>query len=152
MKGLEVWMKTSTGSQLASTNDYVVNGGLFLESSTSLVSSSSVVSFASMQNKSGSVCCCLKRRRRRAGGGGFMSVTFSVKDSDQGFVVGENEKEEDNNNKGSNFESEVVEKKVKVQGGALNVTKHLWAGAVAAMVSRLFLYSCDELFLVFVAI
>ncbi|KAF5810270.1 putative mitochondrial carrier protein [Helianthus annuus] len=70
------------------------------------------------RNKGSSVSCSLRPRV------GFLCVTLSVKD--KGFV-GE--------------EEDLLEK----QGGALNTTKHLWAGAVAAMVSRTFVAPLERL-------
>lgn len=135
---------SSSGSQperLLASSDFI-NGGLFLESGSV---PSSIASFVSLQITSapiGPISCSLKRRRsrRRQGGVGFLSVTLSVKDgsSGQGFVV-ENENEIE--------EKLLVDEEIKVQkqGGALNTTKHLWAGAVAAMVSRTFVAPLERL-------
>ncbi|XP_071693942.1 probable mitochondrial adenine nucleotide transporter BTL3 [Rutidosis leptorrhynchoides] len=142
MRGVELWMRdfvASPGSQAAAATNFII-GGLFLESGNN-VNLSSIKSFVSIQNTSsgdrsvGVVSCSLRRRRsrRRHGGVGFLSVTVSVKDggSDEVFV---DEKL---------IESDDV--KVEKQGGALNTTKHLWAGAVAAMVSRTFVAPLERL-------
>nr|XP_043606918.1 probable mitochondrial adenine nucleotide transporter BTL3 [Erigeron canadensis] len=152
MKGLELWMKDLIGSKQpeniiegSSSTDFV-KGGLFLESGTFVSSSSSISCFVSIQNNNtsssssrsgGLVSCSLRRKRGRRGhgGAGFLSVTLSVKDGGgdggQGFEI-ENENEE---------KDVLVEKKV----GAFNTTKHLWAGAVAAMVSRTFVAPLERL-------
>lgn len=71
---------------------------------------------------------------RFANGGVFLSVSLSVKGNedgcfgDSGNVLGQN---------GDSEEVTVVEQEQeKLGSGALNTTKHLWSGAVAAMVSR----------------
>ncbi|KAI4389448.1 hypothetical protein MLD38_001675 [Melastoma candidum] len=71
---------------------------------------------------------------------GFLSVSLSVKGSQgvDGCSVGSAEVLSED------WEKETVDaaeekkevKKVKGSSGAMNMTKHLWAGAVAAMVSR----------------
>ncbi|KAJ9564619.1 hypothetical protein OSB04_000585 [Centaurea solstitialis] len=108
---------------MASSADFVT-GGLFLESGGGVPSS--MASFISLQ-AAGSVvsisCSSSSRRRSRrrgGGGGGFLSVTLSMK------VV-------------------VVEKGGSKARGALNTTKHLWAGAIAAMVSRTFVAPLERL-------
>ncbi|KAL4579750.1 hypothetical protein LXL04_015915 [Taraxacum kok-saghyz] len=152
MKGLELWMRdlvTSSGSQTeilqASTN--FVNGGLFLESGSV---PSSIASFISLQNTSSiaPISCSSRRWRsgRRRGRVGFLSVTLSVKDGSNGEgFAGESSlilgTEVEDGQKGLKQK----EVKVKKQGGALNTTKHLWAGAVAAMVSRTFVAPLERL-------
>ncbi|KAI3814000.1 hypothetical protein L1987_18739 [Smallanthus sonchifolius] len=119
MKGVEVWMRdlvTSKGSQPLACTAFV-NDGLFLESGSV---PSFIASFVSLQNTSSS--------RGRLG---FSSVTLSGTPG-QGFV-GQNENEK------------VLEIKVEKAGGALNTTKHLWAGAVSAMVSRTFVAPLERL-------
>lgn len=72
----------------------------------------------------------------------FLSVSLSIKGND-GFVTETTEVLGQNNKKCSEETvamefKEIKENKVSVRrGGAMNTTKHLWAGAVAAMVSRL---------------
>ncbi|KVI04025.1 Mitochondrial carrier domain-containing protein [Cynara cardunculus var. scolymus] len=149
MKGLELWMRdliASSGSQpersVASTD--FVTGGLFLESASV---PSSIASFVSLHTTGSivSISCSSRRRRtrRRRGGGGFLSVTLSIKDGSVGessvILGGENENE--------NGEKHLEEEEIKVQkqGGAFNTTKHLWAGAIAAMVSRTFVAPLERL-------
>lgn len=83
------------------------------------------------------------------GGPTFLSVSISVKGG-QGFVgeaagiLGQDgkrreEEEEEEEGKKEGKVVEVEDEGVEVRGagaGAMNTTKHLWAGAVAAMVSR----------------
>lgn len=157
MKGLEIWMRdiiASSGSQperLVASTDFVT-GGLFLESGSV---PSSIASFVSLHATGSivSISCSSSRRRtrRRRGGGGFLSVTLSIKDGSsggEGFVGessvilgGENENENENAQK--RLEEEEI--KVQKQGGAFNTTKHLWAGAIAAMVSRTFVAPLERL-------
>ncbi|KAL3371007.1 hypothetical protein AABB24_007838 [Solanum stoloniferum] len=109
------------------------NGGLLLEDSAR----ESFVSLISMENCFPSKCMLRARRSSRRGRGRFLSVTLS----DSNEILGQN------------GEAAVAESEVKVckevekvkkgklhggagAGGALNTTKHLWSGAVAAMVSR----------------
>lgn len=77
--------------------------------------------------------------RGRFGNGVFLSVSLSVKGNEgDGGCLLDSAKLLGNNN-GEKVEGIEVEEKEKgkVKGsGALNTTKHLWAGAVSAMVSR----------------
>ncbi|KAI7731226.1 hypothetical protein M8C21_014803 [Ambrosia artemisiifolia] len=123
MKGLEKWFTDSLGSAPDPSTSFL-NGGLFLESSSSS-GGTLPWSFLSLHsngnsNSNNSVCCSLKSR---PAGVGFLCVTLSVKDKE--FAA----------------EEELLEK----QGGAFNTTKHLWAGAVAAMVSRTFVAPLERL-------
>ncbi|XP_072973477.1 probable mitochondrial adenine nucleotide transporter BTL3 [Typha angustifolia] len=141
-------------------------GGLFLDPfvSRSLLSSIPAANSSAPIVRLSSPSC--SRRRRWKGGVGFMSVSLSVKEG-QGFVQGSvgflgqsgekvlEEKEKEEREVG---EVVVVEeqhevkskkkKKVGAQGtgaGAMNTTKHLWSGAVAAMVSRTFVAPLERL-------
>uniref|UniRef100_A0A0D6RAK9 Mitochondrial adenine nucleotide transporter BTL3 n=1 Tax=Araucaria cunninghamii TaxID=56994 RepID=A0A0D6RAK9_ARACU len=96
-------------------------------------------------------------------GGEFLSISLSLKDSGDILkpptpFLGENgledpvivseDKESVDKTEVSNQPSQIVvdEKKVKFGGeGALNTSKHLWAGAVAAMVSRTFVAPLERL-------
>ncbi|XP_059624261.1 probable mitochondrial adenine nucleotide transporter BTL3 [Cornus florida] len=142
-----------------------VKGGLFLESDVP----SSFVSFLLTNNSSsGSVSrsfSCSRRARRRAiglegfrrgrgGGGGFLSVSLSIKGSGdgEGLVRESSEILGQNGDKSGEeetvvFEEEKKQRKAGLQGGraAFNTTKHLWAGAVAAMVSRTFVAPLERL-------
>uniref|UniRef100_A0A803R0R7 Mitochondrial adenine nucleotide transporter BTL3 n=1 Tax=Cannabis sativa TaxID=3483 RepID=A0A803R0R7_CANSA len=152
-------------------------GGLFVDPSYSLPPS--LVSFISSKTRfdsdsdpgldSVSVSCAYRgghRRktvrfeglRGRESCGFFLSVSLSIKKSEEGYgrestddVLGQNE----NRNGISEVEETVVDyehgenetvRRVKEKGsGALNTTKHLWAGAVAAMVSRTFVAPLERL-------
>ncbi|PWA79785.1 substrate carrier protein [Artemisia annua] len=145
MKGLELWIKDSvTGSQHPSADFVKTGGGLFLEESV-VTCVSIASSFVSLQNNRPIlVSCSLRRRGRR--GVGFLSL--SVKDESQGFVGGECDTSILGNEDKEKEESNVVlkvEEKHKQQKGAFNTTKHLWAGAVAAMVSRTFVAPLERL-------
>ncbi|KAL0366405.1 UNVERIFIED_CONTAM: putative mitochondrial adenine nucleotide transporter BTL3 [Sesamum radiatum] len=109
-------------------------GGLFLDAST--------VPSSIINTISGEVCghgrpVCWRRKR-----GGFLCLSLSVKGKD-GVI---NNSTECVGGSGGNESKEAVAgaavkagKRVKVRlrgRGAVNTTKHLWAGAVAAMVSR----------------
>ncbi|CAA2984803.1 probable mitochondrial adenine nucleotide transporter BTL3 [Olea europaea subsp. europaea] len=143
---------------------FVGRGGLFLEESVpasfvSLVSSSKSVSIT--------VSYCQRRGRSRRRGligfGRFLSVTLSsVKDGEEfgaeesvsgGAVgnIGEKSGENGNGNDSETvaFREVVKEEKGRLHGGGgrgtLNTAKHLWAGAVAAMVSRTFVAPLERL-------
>ncbi|KAL0431940.1 UNVERIFIED_CONTAM: putative mitochondrial adenine nucleotide transporter BTL3 [Sesamum radiatum] len=144
-------------------------GGLFLEESAP----ASFVALISPKNNtfSGTVWCSSRRSRRRGlvggrRGGGFSSVTLSsVNDGGGGegsygeevsvsSVLGNvGEKIGESENEGERekvaFKEVVREGKSGVLkgggGGTLNTAKHLWAGAVAAMVSRTFVAPLERL-------
>ncbi|KAG5611510.1 hypothetical protein H5410_022791 [Solanum commersonii] len=99
-----------------------------------------------MENCFPSKCMLRARRSSRRGRGRFLSVILS----DSNEILGQN------------GEAAVAESEVKVckevekvkkgklhggarAGGALNTTKHLWSGAVAAMVSRTFVAPLERL-------
>ena len=135
-------------------------GGLFLNDQTL---PSSFLSFISLKtekclvNKNDNLClvsCLLgggkssktlrsvKSRRGGGKGGWFLSVSLS---RDGGYVGESGESWGQNGGKNLEEEEVVEEEKEKVKvkvkkgSGALNTSKHLWAGAVAAMVSRFWL-------------
>ncbi|XP_027074548.2 probable mitochondrial adenine nucleotide transporter BTL3 [Coffea arabica] len=144
-----------------------IGGGLFLEPSIP----SSFVSLVNPNNSSNSlslvgVSCSGDRRSRRrsrrrgivacggSGSGRFLSVTLStVKGGEGGEGIGEVLLQD----AGKSVECETPafeegekkkegESKVReVKGKALNTVKHLWAGAVAAMVSRTFVAPLERL-------
>ncbi|KAK4783343.1 hypothetical protein SAY86_007717 [Trapa natans] len=129
------------------SSPHFVPGGLFLENSIPLSSS-----FVTLVCRKGQIAprpaggCCKNASLgviwARAGptSGGFLSVGLSLKGNEEGRFRGPGPARV----KGNIVESVklevalVEEEKVKETGksGALNTTKHLWAGAVAAMVSR----------------
>ncbi|XP_011004805.1 PREDICTED: probable mitochondrial adenine nucleotide transporter BTL3 [Populus euphratica] len=164
MPGFEIWQRKSQ-SQTPSSIDLTPSssssstlGGIFLEpavySSTvnfisykcSSITISNPISFYKHANFGG-----LKRGRRSRGinevvvSGVFLSVSLRndglLQESKVCLVQNEDSKsleEEDQVAKGGNIVLESKEnRKVKERGGfAMNTTKHLWAGAIAAMVSR----------------
>ncbi|XP_062026264.1 probable mitochondrial adenine nucleotide transporter BTL3 [Rosa rugosa] len=131
-----------------SNSGLFVTGGLFLEPTVpnSLLNS---VSFRKTSNAvvSGSGYAC-RLRLAGGGGGGFLSVSLRsdgvVRESKGGCLV-------QNGEEGSEEAAVVVvqeEKREKVgirRGRAMNTTKHLWAGAIAAMVSRTFVAPLERL-------
>ncbi|KAJ6825318.1 putative mitochondrial adenine nucleotide transporter BTL3 [Iris pallida] len=149
MKELDLLLHRSFSS---STNESALFGcgGLFLEQSVP----KSLVSSTSASNSSVS----FPRLRSSRRGKGFLSVSLSVKGSGGGFVQeseGFLEKDgEGGEGKEEGEERAVVavvaavekKKKERVRGaGAMNTTKHLWSGAVAAMVSRTFVAPLERL-------
>lgn len=160
MLGLEIWFRESLASEIpiSDPSSLFPGGGLFLDSSvpSSFVSSipirSSSLSISNSSSSSVSVRCgkavvlgCIGRRKGL--GGGFLSVSLSIKGDDglvrdpDGFLRQNGDNRDKDKEKGS--EEEVFggkeEEKGKLRGagaGAMNTTKHLWSGAVAAMISR----------------
>ncbi|KAI5589074.1 hypothetical protein BDE02_05G137400 [Populus trichocarpa] len=164
MPGFEIWPRNSQ-SQTPSSIDLTPSssssstlGGIFLEptvySSTvnfishkcSSITISNPISFYKHTNFGG-----LKRGRRSRGinevvvSGVFLTVSLRndglLQESKVCLVQNEDSKsleEEDKVAEGGNIVLESKEnRKVKARGGfAMNTTKHLWAGAIAAMVSR----------------
>lgn len=110
------------------------SGGLFLDPSTL---PSSVINTISGEFRCYS--CRPYSRRKRAG---FLSLSLSIKGKDE---VITNSAQCAAVSGGTESTEAVLraEKRVKVRlrgRGAVNTTKHLWAGAVAAMVSRCFFF------------
>lgn len=150
MRGLDRWIAEAIRSESLDHNSQIL-GGLFLEESLP----SSSVSFFSSESCSINSCRFIRKSsflkfRRRNGSREplFLSVSLSIKESN-----GEEEEGEGYSSQ-NGFKSEkdsvliggdqgAAEKiRVKENGsGALNTTKHLWAGAFAAMVSRSLLSS-----------
>ncbi|KAL8199931.1 hypothetical protein R6Q57_013499 [Mikania cordata] len=133
---------TST-SECAILNGNSIGGGLFLDNS--IVSPYMINAVSPEMNAD---CCSTRRthdcggvfRRKNWGfGGGFLSVSLSVNGSSDGV-------DKDSTNQ---FVVEEKMKKVSVRlrrkPAAMNTTKHLWAGAVAAMVSRTFVAPLERL-------
>lgn len=165
MPGLEVWFQDWISHEqsqiLVSDPDSVLfaNGGLFLEP----IISSSFVNLISSRSSATGVsssfdCSSVHRREQvvlgrcrgetrlsKAFGGGFLSVSLrsdGFAQESTGCLVGKGDKgsEEAARFHGGNVVVEEGEKQDEVRvgsTGAMNTTKHLWAGAVAAMVSRL---------------
>ncbi|XP_020255708.1 probable mitochondrial adenine nucleotide transporter BTL3 [Asparagus officinalis] len=131
-----------------------VGGGLFIDPtvSNSLISSVSLLN----SNSSGSavsfpkLSCAYKKRSGVQRGGRFLTVSLSVKESEsEGFLEKNGESKElevvvEEDEKERRRRKEVS--RVRGAGaGAMNTTKHLWAGAVAAMVSRTFVAPLERL-------
>ncbi|KAK4584037.1 hypothetical protein RGQ29_021964 [Quercus rubra] len=129
-------------------------GGLFLDRHTIPPSFVSLFDSGSRTIQT-NAAVRLRRRRFR---GGFLSVSLSIKGGSDVEVMGQNgnhkslvgeEEEEDHETASLSLcNKEEDEVKVKVRGsssGAFNVTKHLWSGAVAAMVSRTFVAPLERL-------
>ncbi|KAL0692056.1 hypothetical protein Bca4012_059236 [Brassica carinata] len=146
MRGLDRWIADASKSDSLDHNGQLL-GGLFLDQSLA----SSSVSFVPCKNCTvssmrfvGKSSFLKFRRRDRNRGALFLSVSLSTK---------EEEEEGEGYNGQNGYQSlqlkdsvlisgggqEAGEKKIKVVkengSGALNTTKHLWAGAFAAMVS-----------------
>ncbi|PON47677.1 Mitochondrial carrier protein [Parasponia andersonii] len=147
-------------------------GGLFIDPAYSVPPS--FLSFISSKTRldsdpgSGPGSCSYRSRRKtvrfeglRSGSCGFLSVSLSIKGSeegngDEGYVRESREVLGQSGNGSSEEEAvavvyekgenETVQERVRKKGsGALNMTKHLWAGAVAAMVSRTFVAPLERL-------
>lgn len=147
--------------------DSIFLGGLFLEdnlppSFVSLISSktsSGSASFSPSHSLHKTLNFQILRRRGRGvsdgGGCGFLSVSLSANGSGENgdYIQDSEDYLGQNGNKDSmekaiqhEEEEEVREKKAVMRGsGAMNMTKHLWAGAVAAMVSRTFVAPLERL-------
>ncbi|KAH7520593.1 hypothetical protein FEM48_Zijuj08G0161500 [Ziziphus jujuba var. spinosa] len=133
----------------------------FFSSKTTLLDPVSVSPFSGTRRRAD----CFGGLRGGGGGGGFLSVSLSIKRRERSENGGDDGKEYvgqsgevlgQNGNKSFLMEEEEIvyeegEKKVvqrvgvKGSSGAMNVTKHLWAGAVAAMVSRTILAPLERL-------
>lgn len=122
-------------------------GGLFLSDKTvpsSFVSSIPLKTQKCFVDKNENVClvsCSLggqtldPGKPRRSGGKGGWVLAVSLT-REEGYV---GDSGEDWAQNGDNKLETVEKVKEKKGSGALNTTKHLWAGAVAAMVSRFYL-------------
>lgn len=136
----------------------LTNSTFFIKSPTSFLlhissnNSSTLPSLSLSSSSSSSSPLRIHRRRQQQGdseirrrGSEFLSVTLSVKDSDDGFS---GDSTGDRNSEISRVSEllEETEEETKLRScGALNTTKHLWAGAVAAMVSRTFVAPLERL-------
>lgn len=144
--------------QCSSSSDFF-HGGLFLECHAPASFVSSVSPKSSSWGLSSTFSCNQSRqkaarfgtfwtKRRRCDE--FLSVSLSIKGND-GFVTETTEVLGQNNENCSEEMvamefKEIKETKVSVRrGGPMNTTKHLWAGAVAAMVSRTFVAPLERL-------
>ncbi|KAK1441590.1 hypothetical protein QVD17_07599 [Tagetes erecta] len=144
---------STSGSPISIANSKIKIGGLFLDNN---FLSHSILNVDSPENCSSRRSHGVFRRKSLLFGGGFLSVSLSVKgtnndgvgkSSNNKFVVAT----VDGGGGGGGGGGGVVEKKMKVnvrlrkKPAAMNTTKHLWAGAVAAMVSRTFVAPLERL-------
>ncbi|CAN6679076.1 unnamed protein product [Malus baccata var. baccata] len=127
-----------------------ITGGLFLEPTIPNSLLNSVVSFknnspsSAVVSGAGSSYWC---RLRAVAGGGFLSVSLNsdgvVQESKGCLVQNGDESSEET---AAAVVTERKRKKVGVRSGrAMNTTKHLWSGAIAAMVSRTFVAPLERL-------
>ncbi|KZV30015.1 hypothetical protein F511_40619 [Dorcoceras hygrometricum] len=142
-----------------SVNDDLINGnlhsfgGLFLHESAPASFVSLICKPSSRRSRRRNLNCVRRRRR-----GGFLSVTASLTQhgelSASGVLesVGGQSKEAENEGVNETVSVCEVVKQDKIEvvlkrdgGGTLNTAKHLWAGAVAAMVSRTFVAPLERL-------
>ncbi|MBA0860917.1 hypothetical protein Goshw_022474, partial [Gossypium schwendimanii] len=148
-----LYIDTIRASQQWNTGRPFLLGGLFLNDQTL---PSSFVSFISLKaqkcpvDKDDNLCFLgggkstktlrfvKSRRDGRGRVGWFLSVSLS---SEEGYVGESGESWGQNGDKNLEEVEMVEEEKEKKGSGALNTTKHLWAGAVGAMVSRFSLYA-----------
>ncbi|KAI9165545.1 hypothetical protein LWI28_016053 [Acer negundo] len=132
------------------------SSGLFLEQTVP----PSFVSLIFTKNNDSSSSSPAKKTLRFVGRrGGFLSVSLSIKEGSEGYVGESREswgQNGNNNNKTSreeeeeeNDEQETVSFKVEnvreKESGAFNTTKHLFAGAISAAVSRTFVAPLERL-------
>jgi hypothetical protein len=152
MPWLEMWLPPAAGEGAGS-----VAAGLFLDAGDAAAHGALL---AAMPGCSASFGAGARSRRRRGSPPGFLSLTMSVKGG-RGFAPGSVGLLAGAEEKGGAEEAEALvagkkaveevaaaegkvlvlqekeqEKDVRAGAGAMNMTKHLWAGAVAAMVSR----------------
>ncbi|XP_068637416.1 probable mitochondrial adenine nucleotide transporter BTL3 [Aristolochia californica] len=152
MLRFEPCSKKSISLQISEEPDPVFLGGLFLESSVP----SSFIASVGIRNSTVSLPDSGRRRAvdLRVSGGfssGFLSISLSLK-GNEGFVQPSSpllgQSAEKNEEKSVVEEEEKVGQKLPYQhqgARAMNTTKHLWAGAVAAMVSRTFVAPLERL-------
>ncbi|MBA0561066.1 hypothetical protein Golob_017920 [Gossypium lobatum] len=152
-----LYIDTIRASQQWNTGRPFLLGGLFLNDQTL---PSSFVSFISLKaqkcpvDKDDNLCFLgggkstktlrfvKSRRDGRGRVGWFLSVSLS---SEEGYVGESGESWGQNGDKNLEEVEMVEEEKEKKGSGALNTTKHLWAGAVAAMVSRTLIAPLERL-------
>jgi len=129
------------------SSDSFLPGGLFLHGHTLPSSFTSYLPPPPPSSSSDPIkvsCFCRKTCRRvegGVGGGAFFSLSLSLNGAsgdqrygkESGEILGHHHKKVEDVDDGLREEKE----KVEINGsGAVNMSKHLWAGAFAAMVSR----------------
>ncbi|ESW31653.1 hypothetical protein PHAVU_002G256400 [Phaseolus vulgaris] len=134
------------------SSDSFFPGGLFLNSHTLPSSFASYLPPPSSSDPTTVSCFCWKRSLRvegGIGGGAFLSLSLSLNgtsaDQRYGRESGEILEHHDKKVEDDDGVSEEKEKILINGSGAVNMTKHLWAGAVAAMVSRTFVAPLERL-------
>uniref|UniRef100_A0A5B6YS41 Mitochondrial adenine nucleotide transporter BTL3 n=1 Tax=Davidia involucrata TaxID=16924 RepID=A0A5B6YS41_DAVIN len=170
MPALDVWFKDSLlleqsqspVSTNLNSNSIFFLGGLFVENTvpSSIIDVvSSRITSISVSNTVQSSTSRRSRRQSRVSavvGGEFLSVSLSIKRSNDvvrnstEYIVQNVDKSSEEAAAAFAGGNAVVEEgkkhKVRLRGhGAMNTTKHLWAGAVAAMVSRTFVAPLERL-------
>ncbi|KAK4264917.1 hypothetical protein QN277_026033 [Acacia crassicarpa] len=142
--------------------DVFLPGGLFLDIDSAPASVISLIASKTCSEAERVSCLSWGRRRtvafeifrreRRASGTvgcGFLSLSLSINGSegDQSYAPESQEILGQHEDKVSDRSDGCKEKEdVRMKGsGAMNMTKHLWAGAVAAMVSRTFVAPLERL-------
>lgn len=157
-----IWFKHLESQTLVENPDTILfSGGLFLDP---LIPSSITTNFLKISSidDSSELHSPISRRSRpifrrekksvRADfGGKFLCLSLSVKKS-TGVVGNSSECLWSNGDESLKVEEtsdgngDARKRNIGLRGrGAVNTSKHLWAGAVAAMVSRLVLFSCTSL-------
>lgn len=171
MLGLEIWFRKSLAASDTCTPGvdpnadpnpfllYGVGGGLFLEPSVPASFISSISAGGASSAALPKLCASVSARggkarnpvvfgffRQEKGScNGFLSVSLSIKGSEG--LVRESEGLLSQNGE-KTLEEEEEKEKGRFRGagaGAMNTTKHLWSGAVAAMVSRTFVAPLERL-------
>ncbi|XP_062006904.1 probable mitochondrial adenine nucleotide transporter BTL3 [Rosa rugosa] len=131
-----------------------LGGGLFLHPDQTVSPTFLSLLPAKSKTRSGSGRCFSKTVRFGGGRGGGAFLCVSLSDGNEGYVRESGEALGQNGNTNSTAEeqaaAEVVFEKerseiVEKGSGAMNTTKHLWSGAVAAMVSRTFVAPLERL-------
>ncbi|MBA0653842.1 hypothetical protein Goklo_020958 [Gossypium klotzschianum] len=152
-----LYIDTIRASQQWNNGRPFLLGGLFLNDQTLPSSFVSFISFKAQKcpvDKDDNLCFLgggkstktlrfvKSRRDGRGRVGWFLSVSLS---SEDGYVGESGESWGQNGDKNLEEVEMVEEEKEKKGSGALNTTKHLWAGAVAAMVSRTLIAPLERL-------
>ena len=121
---MESWLHESLKGQILYPGSAsLVVGGLFLDDPDVSRDIFSWVSFPKVD--------CSRRRKK----GGFLSVSLSIKEGER-FVHEKSVSSKEELIVVDTIQIKEKQEERKIQGAALNTTKHLWAGAVSAMVSR----------------
>ncbi|PRQ48680.1 putative mitochondrial carrier protein [Rosa chinensis] len=133
---------------------FLGGGGLFLHPDQTVSPTFLSLLPAKSKTRSGSGRCFSKTVRFGGGRGGGAFLCVSLSDGNEGYVRESGEVLGQNGNKNSTAEEQAAEEVVfekerseivEKGSGAMNTTKHLWSGAVAAMVSRTFVAPLERL-------